>query len=69
MTDYKALLSNLLAVIHRDGGQYERDHHTETAVNDAIEIVSKEWQLKENFSEIKEHAEYIKSYMLSVHCI
>jgi len=29
-------LSNLLAVIHRDGGHYEQEHGTEKAVNNAI---------------------------------
>lgn len=32
----KTLLSNLLAVIHRDGGQYEGKHGTEKAAKDAM---------------------------------
>ena len=33
----KDLLSNLLAVIHSDGGHYQAEHGTEKAVKDAIE--------------------------------
>lgn len=36
-------LSNLLAMIHRDGGHYEAKHGTEKAVEDAKEIVC-EWR-------------------------
>jgi len=32
-------VSNLLAVIHRDGGHYESKHGTEKAVEDALKII------------------------------
>jgi hypothetical protein len=35
-----ALLGELLAVIHRDGGQYAIQHGTEKATQDAIQIVA-----------------------------
>jgi hypothetical protein len=35
----RAQLSNLLAVIYRDGGHYEQQHGTEVAVQAAIELV------------------------------
>lgn len=34
------MLSNLLAVIHRDGGHYEEKHGTEQAVKDAMTLSS-----------------------------
>jgi len=37
-TDAARHLSNLLAIIHRDGGQYQDAHGTEKAVADAIEL-------------------------------
>lgn len=39
MANYQDLLSNLLAVIHADGGHYEAEHGTVKAVTDAIEKV------------------------------
>jgi len=39
MQNYQDLLSNLLAVIHADGGHYEAEHGTVKAVTDAIEKV------------------------------
>ena len=39
MPNYQDLLSNLLAVIHADGGHYENEHGTEQAVTDAIKKV------------------------------
>lgn len=39
MANYQELLSNLLAVIHADGGHYEAEHGTVKAVTDAIEKV------------------------------
>jgi len=39
MVNYQELLSNLLAVIHADGGHYEAEHGTVKAVTDAIEKV------------------------------
>jgi hypothetical protein len=39
MPNYQDLLSNLLAVIHADGGHYEAEHGTVKAVTDAIEKV------------------------------
>ena len=38
------LLARLLAVIHRDGGQYQHDHGTQKAVDDAITIIYAERQ-------------------------
>jgi hypothetical protein len=35
----RAQLSNLLAVIHRDGGQYEQQHGTEVAMQAATVLV------------------------------
>lgn len=32
-------LGNLLAVIHRDGGQYQSEHGTERAVSDALKKI------------------------------
>jgi hypothetical protein len=34
------MLSDLLAIIHRDGGHYERKYGTEKAVKDAIRLSS-----------------------------
>lgn len=36
-----AMLDNLLAVIHKDGGHYIHKHGYKKAVEDAIEIVTK----------------------------
>jgi hypothetical protein len=36
----RAQLSNLLAVIHRDSGQYEQQHGTEVAVQAAMAQIS-----------------------------
>ena len=44
-TNHKHLLSNLLAVIHRDGGHYEDKYGTEKAVKDAIDKIAKERQM------------------------
>lgn len=42
------LLSELLAIIHRDGGHYQRDNGTEQAVSDAIKkVISMQAQLNE----------------------
>jgi len=38
--ELRSLLSNLLAVVHRDGGHYEKECGTDKAVNDAILKVS-----------------------------
>jgi len=46
MLNYKKILNNLLAYIHRDGGHYQDKHGTEKAVADAIEKVCK-WVHKE----------------------
>jgi len=37
--NYKRLLLNLLAIIHRDGGDYTGKHGIEKSVNDAMQIV------------------------------
>lgn len=42
MPDYKHLLLNLLAVIHRDGGHYATEHGVIKASKDAEKIVIKE---------------------------
>ena len=39
MTDYQ-MLGDLLAIIHRDGGDYKAQHGTQKAVEDAITVVS-----------------------------
>lgn len=36
-------LSSLLAIIHRDGGHYERDHGTDKAVEDAKKLLTEHY--------------------------
>jgi hypothetical protein len=40
--DYQGFLSNLLAVIHKDDGDYEENFGTEKAVKDAIDLLFRE---------------------------
>ena len=44
--DYKNLLMNLLAVIHRDGGHYVDKHGVVKACSDAEKIVVKRREAK-----------------------
>uniref|UniRef100_A0A6H2A010 Uncharacterized protein n=1 Tax=viral metagenome TaxID=1070528 RepID=A0A6H2A010_9ZZZZ len=40
MENHKRLLLDLLAVIHRDGGQYTAEHSIEKSAKDATKIVA-----------------------------
>ena len=44
-------LSELLAIIHHDGGHYETEHGFHKATEDAIEIVIKERQESQNLKD------------------
>lgn len=47
--DYKHLLFNLLAIIHKDGGHYTTEHGAQKATEDAIHIVGNLRQEIDNF--------------------
>jgi len=59
----KHLLSELLAVIHGDGGYYEGEHGTEKATRDAIKKVLK---LKTATAELTEIVEVVLSDVKSM---
>ena len=46
-------LSNLLAVLHRDGGHYEYKHGTKKSIDDAMKLLHTEWILREHCGEEK----------------
>ena len=62
-------LSNLLAVIHRDGGQYEQDHDIRTAAQTAEEIVL---QLRTGLQDARQRIAELENdlrYLSSDHCL
>lgn len=56
--------SNLLAVIHRDGGHYEQEHGTDKAVADALALLPRLIQLQESVrtEALNEAAQVCESY-------
>jgi len=48
--DYKRLLLNLLAIIHRDGGHYTGEHGVEKSVKDATQRVCDDRVYKEEIN-------------------
>lgn len=51
--EYKRLLLNLLAVVHRDGGQYVEEHGIYKAQEDAMQIVAQLNVFKDRIEELK----------------
>lgn len=50
-------LGNILAVVHRDGGQYQELHGTETAVLKALTVIPEAFQIVDGLTERAEKAE------------
>lgn len=66
-------LSNLLAVLHGDGGHYEATHGTTKAIQDAIELIHTKWVYNEHLHDInklvKEMEEYREKYTCNQHTV
>lgn len=57
MEDFKEVLENLLAIIHRDGGQHTIEVGIEKSVEDAIQIILKYHHGQNNMMRLKEDEE------------